>query len=66
MSNTFFFGDEHGGIRWEGNDSFEVGRWLQAETPHCDPTFNLYDVVHVIQGSRLVDIWEIDGRGKSA
>ena len=62
----FFFGDEHGGIRWEGNDSFEVGRWLQAETPHCDPTFNLYDVVHVIQGSRLVDIWEIDGRGKSA
>ncbi len=64
--NYFFFGDEHGGIRWEGNDSFEVGRWLRAETPHCDPTFNLYNVVHVIQGSRLVAVWEIEGRGKSA
>ena len=62
----FFFGDEHGGIRWKGNELIRVGQWLHAETPHCDPTFNLYDVVHVVQGSRLVDIWKIEGRGKSA
>jgi len=62
----FFFGDEHGGVRWRTSETFTVGDWMRAVTPHCDPTFNLYDVVHVIEGDTLVDIWPIDARGRSA
>jgi D-serine deaminase-like pyridoxal phosphate-dependent protein len=32
-------------------------------TPHCDPTVNLHDVLHVIEGDTLIDIWRIDARG---
>ncbi len=62
----FFFGDEHGGVRWRTTEVFAVGDWMRVITPHCDPTFNLYDVVHVIEGDTLVDIWPIDARGRSA
>jgi D-serine deaminase-like pyridoxal phosphate-dependent protein len=36
---------------------------LECLTPHCDPTVNLYNVYHVVQGDTLVDIWPIDARG---
>ena len=62
----FFFGDEQGGLSWESEEEVALGSWVRAVTPHCDPTFNLYDFVHVIQGDRLVDIWPIDARGRSA
>jgi 3-hydroxy-D-aspartate aldolase len=31
--------------------------------PHCDPTVNLHDWLHVMQGGRLIDVWPIDARG---
>ncbi len=61
----FFFGDEHGGFTWKGGETVAPGDWLRAETPHCDPTFNLYDVVHCVRGDVLEDIWSIDARGAS-
>ena len=61
----FFFGDEHGGVRWRTTEVFAIGDWMRVITPHCDPTFNLYDVVHVVDGDTLVDIWPIEGRGRS-
>lgn len=30
---------------------------------HCDPTVNLYDVLHVVDQGVLVDIWPISARG---
>jgi D-serine deaminase-like pyridoxal phosphate-dependent protein len=30
----------------------------------CDPTVNLHDFYHVVRGSKLVDIWPVDARGK--
>jgi 3-hydroxy-D-aspartate aldolase len=62
----FFFGDEHGGVSWKSAEKLELGAQLRVVTPHCDPTFNLHDAVHVIQGDRLVDLWAIDARGRSA
>ncbi|MEM9743086.1 MAG: DSD1 family PLP-dependent enzyme [Pseudomonadota bacterium] len=62
----FFFGDEQGGLRWDHDDRIEPGAWLRAVTPHCDPTVNLYDELHVVRGERLVDIWPIDARGRGA
>ena len=30
---------------------------------HCDPTVNLFDVLHCVRGDWLVDLWRIDARG---
>ena len=59
----FFFGDEHGGVSWRTEGALPLGATLRAIPPHCDPTFNLYDWLHVIRSDRLVDVWRIDARG---
>ena len=46
--------------------SFEPGSIVMCTAPHCDPTVNLYDAYHVVDGDRLVDIWPIEARGRSA
>jgi D-serine deaminase-like pyridoxal phosphate-dependent protein len=58
-------GDEHGGISYgaEG-DALKVGDTVEFIAPHCDPTINLYDRYHCVQGDTLVDIWPVDGRGR--
>ena len=63
-----FQGDEHGAVRWNPrmNETLTVGSVVRTITPHCDPTVNLYDQIHVIRENTLIDIWEIDGRGRSA
>lgn len=62
----FFFGDEQGGVLLSDGEELPLGSVLTAVTPHCDPTVNLYDFYHVIEGDRLVAIWPIEGRGRSA
>jgi 3-hydroxy-D-aspartate aldolase len=60
----FFFGDEHGRVELENAPrQLPVGSALECLVPHCDPTVNLHNVYHVVQGDRLVDIWPIDARG---
>jgi 3-hydroxy-D-aspartate aldolase len=60
----FFFGDEHGRVELaDAPRHLPVGSALECLTPHCDPTVNLYNVYHVVQGDTLVDIWPIDARG---
>jgi len=65
-ASCFFFGDEYGGLSWRSNERVPLGSGLRLITPHCDPTFNLYDVVHVVRDDVLIDIWAIDARGRSA
>jgi len=64
-ANYFFFGDEQGGIIL-GGSALPHGAVLRCVVPHCDPTVNLYDAYHLVDGDRLVDIWPIEGRGRSA
>jgi 3-hydroxy-D-aspartate aldolase len=60
----FFFGDEHGRVELaDAPRHLPVGSVLECLTPHCDPTVNLHNVYHVVQGDTLVDIWPIDARG---
>ncbi|MGH1360853.1 MAG: DSD1 family PLP-dependent enzyme [Burkholderiaceae bacterium] len=68
----FFQGDEHGLIRLADvpNDApssqspvLPLETLVRVRPPHCDPTVNLYDRIHVIDGDRLVDIWAVEGRG---
>lgn len=59
-----FMGDEHGKIVYGAhNDVPKFGDLVKIIPPHCDPTVNLYDYYHVVQGGKLVDIWPIEARG---
>lgn len=56
--------DEHGIIDLpEGAPQPALGTSFELIVPHCDPTVNLYDHFHVVEGDRLVDIWPIEARG---
>lgn len=60
-----FMGDEHSAlIPPEGSSVVpSVGDLVLLVPPHCDPTVNLHDRLHVTRGSTLVDIWPIEARG---
>jgi 3-hydroxy-D-aspartate aldolase len=59
-----FMGDEHGGLRFAASTARpEVGDLARLVAPHCDPTVNLHDWFHVMEGGRLIDVWPIDARG---
>ncbi len=65
-SRYSFMGDEHGCVRWDDSAwSLEVGNVVRTIVPHCDPTINLYDNIHVVEDDKLIDIWSIDARGHS-
>jgi len=62
-----FMGDEQGCVvPPAGMAPPRLGDVVTFQTPHCDPTVNLYDVYHVVDGDTLVAIWPIEGRGRSA
>ncbi|MDE2183324.1 MAG: DSD1 family PLP-dependent enzyme [Alphaproteobacteria bacterium] len=63
----FFFGDEQGGVAYdESARKLAPGDVLRCIVPHCDPTVNLYDAMHAVRAETLVEIWPIEGRGRSA
>lgn len=59
-----FMGDEHGLIV-SGDQKVVIGDIVTLAVPHCDPTVNLYDFYHVVRGDTLVDIWNVQARGRS-
>jgi 3-hydroxy-D-aspartate aldolase len=59
-----FFGDEHGCLTFPTPaDCLPLGGIVAFITPHCDPTINLHDYLHVVRHDTIVDIWQIVGRG---
>ncbi|PPR17878.1 MAG: D-threonine aldolase [Alphaproteobacteria bacterium MarineAlpha9_Bin7] len=60
-----FMGDEHGAIVYSPstNARLQVGDVVSCLVPHCDPTVNLYDHYHCVQGNHLIEILPIDARG---
>ncbi len=61
----YFMGDEHGALAgFEGAGA--LGERISMIPPHCDPTVNLYNHIHVMRGDRLEAIWPIEARGASA
>lgn len=59
-----FFGDEYGRLVLpKGHAGAQIGTIVDVTTPHCDPTVNLHDYYHLIDGETVVDIWPIDARG---
>lgn len=62
-SRYAFFGDEHGKLLFAGARP-SLGERVEFVTPHCDPTVNLHDAYHVVDGDTLVAIWPVDARGR--
>ena len=69
-SRYAFFGDEHGklmppaGSQASQTPRPALGARVEFVTPHCDPTVNLHDAYHVVEGGTLVAIWPVDARGR--
>lgn len=55
--------DEHGRIDMPDDQTLTIGSPLECVPPHCDPTVNLFDHLHVVRGDELIDIWPVDARG---
>ena len=61
-----FVGDEFGRLdTLPGKPVPPVGTRLECSVPHCDPTVNLHDFLHVVRADKLEDIWPIEARGLS-
>jgi D-serine deaminase-like pyridoxal phosphate-dependent protein len=62
-----WFGDEYGKISFaEKSKSIPPGSMFELVVSHCDPTVNLFDRFYVTKDDRVVDMWNIDLRGKSS
>jgi len=59
-----FMGDEHGALI-APDFRPKIGDIVSLTVPHCDPTVNLYDFYHVVDGGALVAIWPVSARGRS-
>ena len=46
-------------------EKLTIGDRVVLNVPHCDPTADLYDSYHVVQGDTLVGIWPVSARGRS-
>ena len=59
-------GDEFGRVLpGEDQKTMPIGTVLECTVPHCDPTINLHDVIHVVSGDALVEYWAVEARGRS-
>lgn len=61
-----WMGDEHGRLNLkDAAAEVRLGDRLEFLVPHCDPTVNLYDVIYVLKGDNVAEIWPISARGRS-
>jgi D-serine deaminase-like pyridoxal phosphate-dependent protein len=59
-------GDEFGFVHMEGIPrSLRPGDRVRFIPPHCDPTVNLYDRIHVCSGDIVMDVWPVMDRTAS-
>jgi D-serine deaminase-like pyridoxal phosphate-dependent protein len=58
-----FTGDEHGALL--GDRLPALGARVTLMPPHCDPTVNLYDRYHVLEGDMVTGSWPVTARGRS-
>ena len=55
--------DEHAIISLPPDSTVKVGDRIFLIPSHTDPTLNLHDVVYVVEGESVVDVWPVSGRG---
>ena len=60
-----FMGDEHGLLILPEAGTLPLAHRVTLGAPHCDPTANLYDTYHIVQGDTLRALWPVSARGRS-
>jgi D-serine deaminase-like pyridoxal phosphate-dependent protein len=60
-----YFGDEHGLLMRPEGAPVVRGERVHFVPPHIDPTLDRYDLIHVVRGDVLVDLWPLEARGAS-
>lgn len=58
--------EEHGTVDSEGVIQLRLGEKVTFQPSHGCTTINLHDRYVVVQGERVVDVWPVDARGRSA
>ena len=58
-----FMGDEQGALI--GEDLPGLAERVTLVPPHCDPTVNLYDLYHLVEGGTVTGAWPVTARGRS-
>jgi D-serine deaminase-like pyridoxal phosphate-dependent protein len=58
-------GDEHGLLVVPEGEPPALAEIVTLGAPHCDPTVNLHDTYHVVQGDTLRALWPVAARGRS-
>ena len=59
-------GDEFGRILpGAGEMTPPIGTVVECTVPHCDPTINLHDFLHIVSGDALIDLWPVEARGRA-
>ena len=48
----------------QGNGALPLAHVVTLGAPHCDPTVNLYDTYHVVEGEVLKALWPVSTRGR--
>ncbi|HUS05488.1 MAG TPA: DSD1 family PLP-dependent enzyme [Bryobacteraceae bacterium] len=54
-------GDEFGYVFPGSRPRLQLGDRVRFIPPHCDPTVNLYDRIHVCRGDEVEDVWPVMG-----
>jgi D-serine deaminase-like pyridoxal phosphate-dependent protein len=62
-SDYAWFGDEHGLLAQPAQARLHLGDPIEFVPPHCDPTVDRYDALHLVRGDTLVDVVPVDARG---
>lgn len=58
-----FAGDEHGILSFpEGSKAPKLGERILMSVTHCDPTVNLFSVMHAVSKSGEIEKWPVVGR----
>ena len=57
--------EEHGATTIPGSDTVLIGDRVEIIPNHICPVVNLFDVMNITQGDRVVDEWAVAARGKS-
>ncbi|WP_051022286.1 alanine racemase [Nocardia pneumoniae] len=60
-----WYGDEQGLLLTDDPGRPALGTCVEFTPPHCDPTIDRYDLLHVVEGDTLVDLWPVQARGRS-
>jgi D-serine deaminase-like pyridoxal phosphate-dependent protein len=62
-ANVLYLADEHVVVAVPADCALGVGDRIELWPSHIDPTINLHDVMYVVEGERVLDVWTIAARG---